>query len=141
MGESQKRCPESHLKIKLIQLHKRNRLPRTHPPPTAKGDVDRPHHLLLLLGGALDEAFGPKYVGVLPKDALVARQSDRVVSDLSARRDELAVESVAFGGHNLVMAKGDGDADAEAFPDDGLVFFKREKVRLARVVGMIWRLE
>ena len=111
---------KSHLKIKLIQLHKRNPLPRARPPPPTKDNINRPHHLLLLLSTALDEPFRPEDIGVLAKDAFIPRQSNRVMSDAGATRHELAVEGFPLGRHDLVMPKGDGDADAEAFPEDGL---------------------
>lgn len=82
----------------------------------------------MLLRRTLDESFRPKDIGILSKDAFIARQSNRVMSDASPGRDKFPVECFAFCGDNLVMAKGDGDAYAETFPDYGL----REKLSSER---------
>lgn len=57
------------------------------------------------------------------------------MSDAGATRHELAVERLAFRWNDLVMPEGDGDADAEAFPEDGLGVGMLEGLDMARRVN------
>lgn len=110
----------THLDVKLVELHQRDRLPGAAPAAVTKDELDDLSHLAPLVRTYSEPALGPEHVDVGTEDGPRPLHAHEAVPYPHPARDEVSVNRVALGRDLFHGQPREGDMHAQAFVYDGL---------------------